>query len=92
MNIQSVINSGRPFKRSRHGQYFDPVSEQFMAENYIAFSRQDVVAIDWEIQEERRELSWTDLRNAILYHIPFAVSTNASIDLDRLKSQLGFKE
>ncbi len=84
MNIIDAVKSGRPFKRKGHAHYTHPLQDG------VFVSKEDLLADDWELETEKKELSWYDIRIAIAKVYNCDLSNNLS--LHALKEELGFKE
>jgi hypothetical protein len=81
MNIQDAVRSGKLFRRKGHSTWYIPACNPI-------FSTDMVLATDWEVQEERRELSWEEIKAAISDNYSGLFWYKES----EMKSQLGFKE
>lgn len=68
MNIQQAIRSGRPFRRRGGISYiskFDQCSSEILRwddeGHYVVFTTEDILASDWEIEEEKIEITRSQL-------------------------------
>lgn len=83
MNLIEAIKSGRPFKRANDTSYY----YEYITADYTAcmFNRNDVLAEDWEVREEVRTLTWSQVEAAMhVYGMRDLTGT--------FKQMLGFKE
>lgn len=90
MDLISAIRSGKPFKRKNH-ETWKPYAGQ------VVFSKQDVLATDWEIQEEKIERTAEQIRKAVrsaLYDASCARrnSRPSLPEEEFVIKELGFKE
>lgn len=83
MNLIEAVRSGKPFKRPRMPHFYD---ERLAS---ATLTKEDILADDWETQEEKIEITREQLINAMMqarhnsYHIDTIASDTADI--------LGFK-
>lgn len=94
MTLQEAIKSGRSFRREawrdshlqlwieiRHGAFlWKEIGEE------VTLVADDILATDWIVEEERRELTWGEISSAINQHLP----RGHYIDRPNLKHALGF--
>lgn len=94
MNICDAIKSGKPFKLPHHNSYFTP--DKYL--NHPLFSKEEAASEDWGLEEERRDLSWSEIYDAfgaaiVSYKGTYPECTyNQITPLSIVKSSLGFKE
>jgi hypothetical protein len=67
MTLKDALDSGNRFRRAGSTAWFDP-------DILGSFTRFDVIAVDWEVEEERILLSASEvshvLSNAFAVHVP----------------------
>ena len=80
MNIIEAIKSGRKFKRSGCGFY--------LVTSSYRFSTEDLLAEDWEIEEEKIEISRELLRRA--FERTWALGGSYESAIYYLENELGF--
>lgn len=85
MNIIEAINSGRPYKR-RHN-----LSWHYSSENN-AHCKEDIIADDWQIQEECITISESQFNEACRKVRNSSITSVTKIDevIDEFKKELGF--
>jgi hypothetical protein len=95
MNIIDAVKSGKYFRRRGDEAWIGNWDGKF-SNGY--FRPQDILATDWEVEEERLDLSWKEIKAAVTSGIIQykGCITDAYHDLAKqerhIKSQLGFKE
>lgn len=103
MNLIEAMKSGKRFKRKNNdkwSQCFEPKTGphtdlvgcgyfvhdgEFSSSINLYYS--DLVADDWEIEEEKIELTWKQIENVIANYV-----TDFNYDLTNAREDLGFKE
>jgi hypothetical protein len=82
MTLIEAVESGKPFKRTCWSSY-----ERMDKRNILGLSTEDILADDWEIQEEKIEITREQLRWA--YHE--APSDDPDKEFSEMARLLGFK-
>ncbi len=81
MNIIEALKSKKRFRRATDVIYSD-ISSHHIEHDYIRLSITDLLAEDWEIEEEKVSISARQLKDAL----------TKFESLDRICKELGFKE
>lgn len=92
MNIQEAMKSGKPFKRKGHKVYI----QGGIASVDSFFSYEEVLATDWEVEEEKISLSASDIRKVLMnfpvqYSAQGNLATGQFLAIDTVLKHLGFK-
>ncbi len=92
MNIIEALNSGRKFKRRKWTVWHD------LSLRLPNLEGPDILADDWEILEEKRELTWVEIKKAVSPFITNYRGDSGSVYAelyridDDVKKSLGFTE
>lgn len=101
MTLQEAIKSGKRFKRAG-GEYFYSNGKYLLDMEDInalhgTLNLEDILADDWEIEEEKLELTAGQIREVLMesrLHVQRFLSPDSSVrlDIDTIIKRLGFKE
>lgn len=106
MNIIEAIKSGKDFKRKSFDGWLSVHREEEEEEEeksslcgliYVCdtgdnfdWREEDILADDWEIQEEKLELSWSEIEQVLETHFGLS-NSQVFANLYEIKEKLGFK-
>lgn len=62
MNLIEAVKSGRPFKRRSYNCFIVSRTDSM---GPLELSRQDILADDWEVEEEKKEFTRTRIYEAV---------------------------
>lgn len=82
MNFVEAYKTGKRFKRKNYKDWMT----QDSVKSTLGMAMTDILGEDWEVEEEKRELSWGDIDRAIRQTYPYFNPT-----VTGLKELLGFK-
>lgn len=88
MTIQEAIKSGRKFKRESHS---DSVNYYDSLHLYLGLTIDDILATDWEIEEEKIEISRSQLNDAFIKSKAATANQTSTLMLYEIAKHLGFK-
>lgn len=86
MNIQEAMKLGKPFKRPNSDRLFYPG-----VHTHYTITRAELLADDWEVQEQKITITLKDLSNAFYEAYGYDRSEKA-LGLYTLADILGFKQ
>ena len=100
MNIIDAIKSGKRYKRKAYREWYRPASPTSTCYSSLQYSDEDILADDWEVEENKATITEEQLRQAWIKahnNAPLVVQqnwigvTNASRPglYDALKKELG---
>ena len=102
MNFFEAHKSGKKFKRKNEDGFYHIDGYMVGAtDNYageIHITEEDLLADDYEIEEQKIELSWEEVAKSLVKHykITWNIVENKdvflSLNYDNIKKDLGFKE
>lgn len=85
MNIIDAMKSGKTYRRCFSGGWYLPGCA------YPNLSKEDILADDWEVEEERINLSWNDIAVSLLKEFDTTKGgLHSFISVEAFKVSLGF--
>lgn len=91
MNIIEAINSGKKYKRKS-----DTSGSWYLPSVKYQFKQECVLADDWEVEEEKKELSWDEIKKVLdfqcIYLQGYSPNFQVKLNYTSIKKELGFKE
>lgn len=89
MNIINAIKSGKNIRRPSYDEYcYVPHA----VNDRVCLTKEELLAEDWEIEEQKIELSWEQIHKAMREYFCIPPYVNGEIkSMVKLKKDLGFE-
>ena len=96
MTLQEAIKSGKRIRRQKYIRFdwLTVTHDKLVNRSYgffEPFKMEDILADDWEVEEEKRELKWIQIEAILEKLLSFDARANARFKKS-FKKELGFKE